>query len=123
MSNNKDERKEHFSARVASFLVLKIREKSRKERRSITSIVEEAFLQYFKDELPGLCGSCRYMNEPADRFCGRCGKPLVEEAWEDYFKNYQEFWWKDEHLNRIEKILVDHTNRDSKPGNRGDEGI
>lgn len=106
MSNKIEENKEHFSARISPFLVQKIKEKSKKEGRSVTSVVEDAFLQYFKDELPGLCKSCKYMNEPTDRFCSRCGKPLVEEAWEEYFKNFEEFWKKEEYLNKIELMLT-----------------
>lgn len=111
MSNNQGDKKEHFSARISQFLVQKIKEKAGAEGKSVTSIVEDAFLQYFKDELPGLCRSCRFMNETADRFCGRCGKPLVEDAWEDYFKNYEEFWWKEEHIKRIEKMITEHNKK------------
>lgn len=116
MSNKEGDKKEHFSARISSFLVKKIKEKAKEESKSITTIVEEAFLQYFKDELPGLCKSCRYLNEPADRFCCRCGKPLVEEGWEEYFKNFEEFWWKDEHFERIEKIIVEHSKKKNASG-------
>ncbi|WP_319537684.1 hypothetical protein [uncultured Methanospirillum sp.] len=114
MSNRLEENKEHFSARISSFLVQKIKEKSKTEDRSVTSVVEEAFLQYFKDELPGLCKSCKSMNEPTDRFCNRCGKPLVEEAWEDYFKNFEEFWKKDEYLEKLKNMLVEHSNKKSE---------
>jgi hypothetical protein len=33
--------KEHFSARISSFLVLKIRDKAKKEGRFVTSVVED----------------------------------------------------------------------------------
>lgn len=107
MSNKFEDNKEHFSARISAYLVQKIKEKAKNGGRSVTSVVEEAFLQYFKDELPGLCKSCKFMNEPPDRFCNRCGKPLVEEAWEDYFKNFEEFWKKDEYMERLKKLLTD----------------
>lgn len=112
MLHNSDETKEHFSARISSFLVQKIREKAKKEGRSVTSIVEDAFLHYFKDELPGLCTSCTFMNDPIDRFCNRCGKPLVEEAWEEYFKNFEEFWKKNEYLEKIEEMLRDRSKKE-----------
>jgi predicted DNA-binding protein len=112
MSTIKDEHKEHFSARISSYLVQKIKDKSRNEGRSVTSVVEEAFLQYFKDELPGLCNSCRFMNEPSDRFCNQCGKPLVEEAWEEYFKNFEEFWKKEEYLEKIAKMPSERSHRE-----------
>ena len=115
MSANTDENKEHFSARISSFLVQKIKEKAKIEGRSVTSVVEDAFLQYFRDELPGLCKSCRFMNEPIDRFCNRCGKPLVEEAWEEYFKNFEEFWKKDEYIEKIGKMLGEHSKKEPIP--------
>ena len=115
MSNNTDDNKVHFSARISSYLVQKIKEKSRTEGRSITSVVEEAFLQYFKDELPGLCNSCRCMNEPTDRFCNRCGKPLIEEAWEEYFKNFEEFWKKDEYLEKIAAMVRERSKNEREP--------
>jgi len=121
MSNKSDENKEHFSARISSILIQKIKEKSKKEGRSVTSVVEEAFLQYFKDELPGLCKSCKFMNEPTDRFCNRCGKPLIEEAWDEYFKNFEEFWKKDEYLEKLSNMLVEHSNKDNKSGKVGDD--
>ena len=105
MSNNSDENKEHFSARISPLLVRRIREKSKRENRSVTSVVEEAFIRYFKNEMTGLCSSCSFMNEPADRFCNRCGKPLVEEAWEEYFHNFEEFWKKDEYLDKLADML------------------
>ncbi|MDD1728143.1 MAG: hypothetical protein LUQ50_03625 [Methanospirillum sp.] len=108
MSNTMGDNKEHFSARISNFLIQKIKDKAKSEGKSVTAIVEDAFLQYFKDELPGLCKSCRYMNEPLDRFCSRCGKPLIEEAEAEYFNNFEEFWWKEEHFDRIVKILKDH---------------
>jgi len=116
MSNDKTDTKEHFSARISSFLVKKIKEKAKKENKSVTAVVEEAFLLYFKDELPGLCRSCRFLNEPADRFCCRCGKPLVEEAWEEYFNNFEAFWWRDEHFERIEKIIAEHAKKKHTSG-------
>jgi predicted amidophosphoribosyltransferase len=112
MSTKNNDNKEHFSARISSFLVQKIKEKSKSEGRSVTSVVEEAFLQYFKDELPGLCKSCKSMNEPTDRFCNRCGKPLIEEAWEDYFNNFEEFWKKDEYLEKLKKMLTKHPDKE-----------
>ncbi|MFH0968867.1 MAG: hypothetical protein V1862_14410 [Methanobacteriota archaeon] len=105
MSNKIDENKEHFSARISSFLVQKIKAKSKTEGRSVTSVVEDAFLHYFKDDLPGLCNSCKFMNEPTDRFCNRCGKPLVEDAWDEYFKNFEEFWKKEEYFEKIKNLL------------------
>lgn len=113
MSTKFEDNKEHFSARISAYLVEKIKEKAKSEGRSVTSVVEEAFLQYFKDELPGLCKSCKFMNEPPDRFCNRCGKPLVEEAWEDYFKNFEEFWKKDEYMEKLKKMIIDNQH----PGN------
>ncbi|PKL59943.1 MAG: hypothetical protein CVV33_05240 [Methanomicrobiales archaeon HGW-Methanomicrobiales-4] len=105
MSNKNNENKEHFSARISSFLVQKIKEKSKTEGRSVTSVVEDAFLHYFKDDLPGFCKSCQFMNEPTDRFCNRCGKPLVEDAWDEYFKNFEEFWKKEEYFDKIKNLL------------------
>jgi hypothetical protein len=110
MSNKKYDNKEHFSARISPFLVQKMKEKSQAEGRSVTSVVEDAFLQYFQDELPGLCRSCRWMNDPQSRFCNRCGKPLVEEAWPEYFTNFEEFWKNDDYLDKIEKMLKDRSN-------------
>ena len=113
MSNKIADNKEHFSARISSFLVQKIKEKAQKEGISVTSVVEDAFLQYFRDELPGLCKSCKCMNKPTDRFCNRCGKPLVEEAWEEYFKNFEEFWKKEEYFERVKKMLDEHPEGDN----------
>lgn len=117
MIHSFDEPKEHFSARISPFLVRKIKEKSKKENRSITSVVEDAFIQYFKDDLPGLCSSCSFMNEPAGRFCNRCGKPLVEEAWEDYFKIFEEFWKKDEYLDKLAEMLKERSHGKKEPKN------
>ncbi len=108
MSTNSSEKKEHFSARISPFLIAKIKERAHNEGKSVTTVVEKAFLHFFRDELPGLCRSCHFMNEPTDRFCSRCGKPLVEEAWEEYFRNYEEFWKTDEYFDRLEKILKEH---------------
>jgi hypothetical protein len=108
MSNKYGDTKEHFSARISHFLIQKIKEKAKSEGKSITTIVEDAFLQYFRDEIPGLCKSCRYMNDPTDRFCSWCGKPQVKEAEEEYFNNFEEFWWKEEHFDRIAKMLKEH---------------
>ncbi len=86
-----------------------ILETSRKKGISISSVVEEIFFQYFRDEIPGLCRSCRSMNGPEERFCTRCGKPLSEDAEEEYFKNYVEFWKTDEYLEQIGKISVNQS--------------
>ena len=114
MSNNHADNKEHFSARISNFLIQKIKEKANSEGKSITSVVEDAFIHYFRDELQGLCKSCRYMNGHADRFCSRCGKPLIKEAEEEYFNNFEEFWWKEEHFERVTKILKDHEMKKSQ---------
>ena len=60
-------------------------------------------------------------NEPTDRFCNRCGKPLIEEAWDEYFKNFEEFWKKDEYLEKLSNMLVEHSNKENKSEKVGDD--
>jgi len=72
--------KAHFSSRISAVLVQKIKERAKQDNTSITAIVEDAFKQYFKDDLPGLCPYCHTQNNPEAQFCQKCGRALTEEA-------------------------------------------
>ena len=99
-----------ITARLPGPIFEKVQEVTKERGISITDLVVEALMNYFGEEVPGLCMRCHMQNPVEANYCYTCGNPLTPDA-----KLKQEMLLKissdpafiREILDRMDKLLVE----------------